>query len=51
MKQQASQQKKRGLSDEKRPYEPPRANVVTVKPDERIMQCDFSSFRVCGPNR
>lgn len=51
MEQRDSQQEKLKLSGEKRPYEPPKAIVVPVKPEERLMQCNFSSYRVCGPNR
>jgi hypothetical protein len=51
MEQKDSRQVKLRLSDEKKPYEPPKASVVPVKLEERLMQCDFSSYRVCGPNR
>lgn len=46
-----SQRKSREVSIEKRSYEPPKAVLAPVRIDERLMQCDFSSYRVCGPNR
>lgn len=42
---------KKEFSGEKRPYEPPKAVLAPLKIEERLMQCNFSSFRVCGPNR
>lgn len=51
MEHQDRRHKKQAIEDESRHYDPPRAIVVPVRPDERIMQCNFSSFRVCGPNR
>jgi hypothetical protein len=51
MEQPDSRQEKLRLSDEKKPYEPPKATFVPAKLEERVMQCDFNSYRVCGPNR
>jgi len=51
MEHQNPRQKKQRLGSEKQPYERPKATLVPVKLEERVMQCDFSSFRVCGPNR
>lgn len=39
------------LVGEKQPYEAPKATTIPVKPEERVMQCNFSTYRVCGPNR
>jgi len=51
MEPKDSRRKTKEFRGEKRPYEPPKAILAPVKIEERIMQCDFSSFRVCGPNR
>lgn len=51
MEQRKSRQVKQKLSNEKQPYEAPKATVFPVKLEERVMQCNFSSYRVCGPNR
>ncbi len=51
MEQQDSRREKKEFSREKRPYEPPKALLAPVKIEERLMQCNFNDFRVCGPNR
>ncbi|MFH1112690.1 MAG: hypothetical protein V1792_02100 [Pseudomonadota bacterium] len=51
MEHKDSRQKRNHSKSVKRPYEPPKATVAPVKIEERLMQCNFSSYRVCGPNR
>jgi hypothetical protein len=32
----------------KQPYEPPQATLVSVRLEERVLGCNFSTFQVCG---
>lgn len=48
MAEQDAQQKKERLHGEKQPYEPPKATLVPVKIEERVMGCNFSTIKNCG---
>lgn len=34
--------------EKKQPYEPPKATVVPVKLEERVLGCNFSTIKYCG---
>ena len=48
MQDQDFQEKKPGFDGEKQPYEPPKATLVRVELEERVLGCLFSSIKVCG---
>jgi len=48
MEAQDSQKNKQGFDSEKQPYEPPKATLVRVQLEERVLGCNFSSIRYCG---
>ncbi len=50
MEHKESQPEKLRLREQKQPYEAPKATPIPVKPEERVMQCNFSTYRSCGPN-
>jgi len=48
MQDQDSYPKKPGLQGAKPAYEPPKATVVRVQLQERVLGCLFSTIKVCG---
>jgi hypothetical protein len=48
MKDRDLQKHKPGFDSEKQPYEPPKATLVRVQLEERVLGCLYSSMRVCG---
>jgi hypothetical protein len=48
MEAQDSQKNKQGFDSEKQPYEPPKATVVPVQIEERVLGCLFSTIKYCG---
>jgi hypothetical protein len=48
MKDQDLQKNKRGCDRDKQPYEPPKATVVPVQLEERVLGCVYSTIKYCG---
>jgi hypothetical protein len=48
MKNQDLQRNEPGCDREKQPYEPPKATVVPVQLEERVLGCLFSTLKYCG---
>jgi hypothetical protein len=48
MEDRDSQKNKPGFDREKKPYEAPKATVVCVQLEERVLGCNFSTIKYCG---
>jgi hypothetical protein len=48
MKDHDLEKPKRGFDPEKQPYEPPKATVVPVQLEERVLGCVYSTIKYCG---
>ena len=48
MKDRDPQKNKQAFDSEKLHYEPPKATLVRVQLEERVLGCNFSTIKNCG---